>query len=171
MMSKPRSPPHLHELFLEAYPLARRAAQVRSATVIGLLREAALDREDLEQEALVKVYTAITRFDRSRASLRTFVERIVATSITSVFRRNRAGKRTKRLDYEPVDSLQLLVKTELRLDIQQVLGKLRPRDRKVARLLVEHCPAEVARRLHISRAAVYRCIKRIRTLLKGGGFY
>ena len=157
------------ELFLRAFPFARRAAQVRSAGVIS--RRSEIEREDLEQEALLSVFAAIPRFDRSRASLRTFVERIVATSIASVYRRMGSEKRTKPADYKLPGSLQLLVRVELRVDLQQLLERLEPRDRQVARLLPEYCRADIARRLKMSRAAVYRSISRIRNVLREGGFH
>ena len=155
-------------LFLDAYPFARRAAQVRSAAAISRHNE--IEREDLEQEALVSVLASIPRFDRSRASLRTFVERIVATSIASVFRRLRAAKRRKSLDYEPASSVRVLVNVELCVDLQRILRKLGPRERKVARLLIDHNPTQIARRLKISRSAVYRIINRVRKELRNGGF-
>ena len=59
------------EIFLAAHPLARRAAQVRSIRVLGFLRTLGLDRDDLEQEALISVWRAVSLFDPTRASLRT----------------------------------------------------------------------------------------------------
>ena len=154
-------------LFLEAYPFARRAAQVRAATFPRCLHE---ERDDLEQHALGSVWAAIHRFDQSRASLRTFVERIVASSMSSMSRRLRAEKRTRPPECELPNSLQLIVRVELRVDLQRLIERLSSVDRKVARLLPECRPTEIAHRLKISRAAVYRSITRIRMLMKGGGF-
>lgn len=153
-------------LFLEAYPFARRAAQMRAATFPRSIYE---DREDLEQHALVSVWAAIHRFDKSRASLRTFVERIVASSISSISRRMRAEKRTRPPEFDPPSSLQLIVRVELRVDLQRLIGRLCSVDRKVAQLLPECRPTEIAHRLKMSRAAVYRSITRIRTMLQEGG--
>lgn len=154
-------------LFLEAYPLARRAAQVRAAAFALCVDQ---DREDLEQQALASVWAAINRFDKSRASLRTFVERVVASSMSSISRRMRAQKRAKPPDCELPSTLQLIIRVELRVDLQRLIERLRSVDQKVARLIPECRPAEIARRLNISRAAVYRCIRRIRTTFKEGGF-
>lgn len=157
-------------LFLEVYPFARRAAQVRSWAATA--RHTDLEREDLEQEALLSVWAALGRFDLTRASLRTFGESVVATCLASVVRRTRAVKRTKPADYEPpAESLRVLVSIELRIDIQRALRKQSPQDQKVARLLqLEYGPTQIARRLKISRAAVYRSIGRIRAAVQESGF-
>jgi RNA polymerase sigma factor (sigma-70 family) len=155
------------DLFDLVYPLAKRSAEVRSSSIP---RYANFDRGDLEQEALIGVWRAIERFDQSRASLRTFVERIVSNRIASNLRRARAGKRTKPPDYGPlVESPPMFVTVELRLDIDCALATLGRRERKVARLLEGYRPAEIARVLGISRAAVYRIIDTIReTFIEAG---
>ena len=171
MMCSLSSAPQLEKLFIAAFPQARRAAEVRSASVMALLCGAAVDREDIKQEVLIGVWTALPRFDPARASLHTFVERVVVSNIASLFRRCRAKKRTNRPDeHLHGESPRLLVAVEFRVDLQRVLGKLASRDQDVARLLVAHGAAEVARRLRISRPAVYRSVNRIRTALVEAGF-
>jgi RNA polymerase sigma factor (sigma-70 family) len=81
-------------LFLEAYPFAHRAAQVRSARYGRILRAIGLDREDLEQDAMVGLWSVLSRFNPARASLRTYSERVVATSVASSLRRATAKRRT-----------------------------------------------------------------------------
>ena len=72
--------------FDQAYPFARRAAQVRAAAAVmtGIIPQA--DREDFEQEGLAACWRALPRFDPSRASLRTFCERIVAARLATLVR-------------------------------------------------------------------------------------
>jgi DNA-directed RNA polymerase specialized sigma subunit len=104
-----------------------------------------------------------------RGSLRTFVEHIAATHVSSLFRRTRAKKRTKH-DANG-ESMHVLVTIELRVDLWRVLGKLETRERKVAQLLAQnHSPTQISRRLRISRPAVYRSIARIREALSPAGF-
>lgn len=160
-MSDPRNV--LEALFLQAYPVALRSAQVRSAGMVSRYRE--FEREDLEQEILIQIWLALRQFDAARASLSTFVERVAATTIASICRRNSAVKRTKPADYHPPESAQLLVKVELFVDLQRALAKLAPRDRKVALLSAECSPAEIARSLKVSRTSVYRSLNRIRRAL------
>jgi len=91
--------------------------------------------------------------------------------MASLFRHSRAKKRTNRPDQNRgEESLCLLVTVDLRMDLQCILGKLGLREQKVARLLVAYDPAEIARRLEISRPAVYRSIDRIRAALVEAGF-
>jgi RNA polymerase sigma factor (sigma-70 family) len=161
----------LQNIFDEIYPFASRAAQVRSARVGNSLQAMAFDRADLEQEALMGVWMALRRFDPARASPRTYVERVVATNIASVFRRAKSQKRTPRSEPWPTPlPLRLLVAVELRLDFDRVLGRLEPRDRRVVELLTEHRPARIARILGISRAGIYRSIDRVRTVFSEAGF-
>jgi len=155
------------ELFDLAYPFAQRAAKVRASSVIP--RYDYFDREDLEQDALAAVLVALDRYDKSRASLRTFIERVVSNGISSSLRRARTEKRTN-ADYWPfVESPQLSMIVALRLDLNRVLGTLGRRERRVARLLEESGPSEIARDLGVSRAAVYRIIDRIREAFVDAG--
>jgi RNA polymerase sigma factor (sigma-70 family) len=154
------------ELFDLAYPLAQRAAKVRASSTP---RYDYFDRDDLVQEAVAAVLAALDRYDEPRASLRTFVERVASNGIASTIRRARAEKRTS-VDYWPVaDSPGLSLIVELRLDLSRALGTLGRPERRVARLLEEYRPAEIARALGISRTAVYRSIDRIReTFIEAG---
>jgi RNA polymerase sigma factor (sigma-70 family) len=159
------------DLFAIAYPLARRAAEVRSARAAWTLRNAGLDRQDLEQEALLAVYLALNSFDPLRAALSTFVERVVAAKTVSVIRRATAQKRNRRESLAPALSAapQVIVVLELRIDLEQAFRRLNHRDRAVALLLGDQNPTEIARRLRISRAAVYRTIRRLRQKLRKVG--
>jgi RNA polymerase sigma factor (sigma-70 family) len=165
--SPPRRAPRLFEA---AHPLAARAADVRSAGVLDLLHDAALDRDDVRQEVLLRVWGAISQFERERATLRTFVETVASTTVTSICRRATAKKRKIPLDYIVAESFEISVQVERRVDVQRLFKRLAPADRAVARLLVERGPSQVARQLRISRSAVYRSINRIREALREGGF-
>lgn len=147
------------ELFDLAYPLAQRAAKVRASSVP---RYDYFDRDDLVQDAVTAVLAALDRYDEPRASLRTFVERVASSGIATTLRRARAAKRTS-VDYrQPAESAGLSLIVELRLDMRRALGTLGRSERRVAALLEEYRPAEIARALGVSRASVYRSIDRIR---------
>jgi RNA polymerase sigma factor (sigma-70 family) len=130
-----------------------------------------MDREDLEQEALVGVWLAIAMsgYDPSRASPRTFAERVVASKLTSALRRVSASKRTPRTRPETRECVDVFVRINFRVDIERVLSKLRKTDKKVLRLLFERTPSEVAQILGISRQAVYRSMQRIRIAFRKAG--
>jgi RNA polymerase sigma factor (sigma-70 family) len=130
------------ELFDLAYPLAQRAAKVRASSAT---RFDYFDRDDLLQDAVTAVFAALDRYDERRASLGTFVERVASNRIASTLRHARAAKRTC-IDCWPATEPQGLPPIfELRLDIRRVIGMLERRDRRVARLLEEYRPAEIAR--------------------------
>src|SRR5262245_15062243 len=99
-------------VFEAAHPLAVRAADVLSAGVLGLLRDAALDRDDMRQEVLLRVWGSLPQFDRKRASLHTYVEKVVATAVASVCRRTAAKKRKVPVGYIGAESVEISVQVE-----------------------------------------------------------
>jgi RNA polymerase sigma factor (sigma-70 family) len=157
-------------LFLLAYPLALRSARVCSARMYSTLRKAGLDRSDLEQELLFGFYLALRQFDPSKASLRTFMERVMSAKMVSEHRRTSARKRVRGERPDTEAPRNFSVSVELRVDLRQGLKRLKSRDRSVARLLMEYRPVDVARKLGVSRAEVYRSIGRIRDVLVSLGF-
>jgi len=157
------------KLFLSAYPLAHRAAGIRSAAAAGLLNSDGIDREDLVQELVLEVWIELSRFDPLRSSLRTFIERVIASKTASEIRTRHTQKRT-RSDYLPASRpVHMIVPVELGLDIRRALRTLSLVDQKMARLLVHYKPVEIAREYGISRGAVYRSRERIAAALKRFG--
>ena len=159
----------LTDAFVDIYPAMVRAADVRSARIVRLLSVAALDREDVQQEIFIGVWTALPRFDPTRASLPTFIERVAAAKVASLVRRTAASSRKKSDDYHAPESVNVFVSMELRLDLHHVLCQLDARDRRVLQLLAEHTPAQIARTIRVSRPAVYRSIRRIRKACMAAG--
>ena len=156
--------------FLAIYPLARRAAEVRAAVAVAQAWVVTADREDLEQEALVAVWRALPRYDPLRASLRTFVEWVVATRFASLMRARRRQPTLESLkDYQPLglDGISVL---EFQTDFQRVAASFSERDRRLANFLVDNTPTEASRALGISRSTVYEGIRRIRIAFGDAGF-
>ncbi len=149
--------------FRQAYRIALRAAQVRavSAVVSGAIPVA--DQEDFEQEGVVACFRALPHFDPNRASLRTFIERVVATRLASVIRRTR-----RRPPSVPVSRLSGFPvagdadRREVRMSIDCVLATLGDEDRDLVRLLLEVSPAEAGRQLGIPRSTIHDRILRLR---------
>lgn len=159
------------DLFTRAYPLAHRAAAVRSAAAVAMGYIHATDREDLTQEVLVAVLRALPHYDPSRASLRTFVECVVATRTAAAVR---AACRLRTLhpldlaaDYcaDPVSG-----RNELRIDVERVLGVCPADERRVALLLMEHSPCQASRILGVARSTLYLRICRLRLRFAIAGF-
>jgi RNA polymerase sigma factor (sigma-70 family) len=155
------------KLFLEVYPLVRRAANVRASAAFRALGAAGLDREDLVQEITLAVWLNLERFDPLRASLPTFVERVSATKVASILRRGNAQKRAKTgFDTPDVSPLRMGFTVELRVDVRRALGMLNRVDQKIALLRLHFKPTEIARILSCSRTSVYRSLERIRRALE-----
>lgn len=157
-------------MFRAIYPLARRAAEVRSAAAVAISSIASADREDIEQQAMADVWQALPRFDSSRASLRTFIERVVCSKVASAVRSQRARRRA--LPDEALDApgvWEPATASDSRVDVARVLVKLHAADRNLATLLVDHTPSEAGRALGISRSTVYEGIRRIRLAFVDAG--
>jgi RNA polymerase sigma factor (sigma-70 family) len=155
--------------FATAYPIAQRSAEVRSAAAMSSSGPLSVDREDLEQEAMVGLWRALPQFDSSRASLRTFVERVIATKMASALRAQRVLLRVPTCDVPPLSVGQPTAVVELRSDVQRVLAVLSDGDRRLALLLTEYTPTEASRKLRVSRSTVYEGIHRIRIAFVDAG--
>jgi RNA polymerase sigma factor (sigma-70 family) len=156
--------------FLDIYPLARRAAHMRSAVAVAVASVAPADREDWEQEALTAVWRALPRYDPSRASLRTFVERVVTSRFASLLRAHRSKPKLEPLEEYHSVGLDVIPEVEFRTDFHSVSTSLSERDRLLATLLVDHSPTEAGRALRIARSTVYEGIRRIRIAFGDAGF-
>jgi DNA-directed RNA polymerase specialized sigma24 family protein len=157
-------------LFLAIYPLACRAANVRSAAAVAVASVAPADRKDWEQEALTAVWLALPRYDPSRASLRTFVERVITTRFASLVRARRQRPKLEPLEEHHSVGLDGIPGVEFRTDFNRVSASLAECDRWLARFLVDHSPTEASRALRVSRSTVYLGIRRIRTVFEVAGF-
>jgi RNA polymerase sigma factor (sigma-70 family) len=157
--------------FEQAYPIAARAARVRAtaAVVSGAILMA--DREDFEQEGLTACWRALPQFDPARASLRTFVERVIASRIASLLRAARRSPAYVPLNAagsQPADSgadVQALY-----ADVERLTSAFGFHDRQLILLLLEHSPAEAGRMLGIPRSTVHDRILRLRRSLVEAGF-
>ena len=157
--------------FEQAYPIAARAAKVRAtaAVVSGAILVA--DREDIEQEGLTACWLALPQFDPARASLRTFIERVIASRIASLMRAARRSPASVSLNAagpQPVDSRAEL--QELHADIARLSSAFEFHDRQLTLLLLEHSPAEAGRMLGLPRSTVHDRILRLRRRFVAAGF-
>ena len=161
----------MHETALEqALPLALRAVQVRGAAAVATGRISAADREDLEQEALLGLWTALRHYDVSRASLRTFLERVADKRFASLLRRRRSPVLVERLDGHRFATADGIPAVQFQVDFECVLAPLGDSDRALALLLVDHGPTEISRMLGIARSTVYARIARLRRAFLEAGY-
>ena len=157
--------------FEHAYPIAARAAKVRAtaAVVSGAILVA--DREDIEQEGLTACWLALPQFDPARASLRTFIERVIASRIASLVRAARRSPARVSLTAagpRPVDSEAEV--QELYADVERLSSAFECHDRQLILLLLEHSPAETGRMLGLPRSTVHDRILRLRRRFVAAGF-
>jgi RNA polymerase sigma factor (sigma-70 family) len=157
--------------FEQAYPIALRAAQVRAAAAVvsGVIPMA--DREDFEQEGLTACWRALPHFDPARASLRTFIERVISARLASVIRSvRRAPLFTPIKSAATMHAAGSVSDYVLNADLERLLTMLCHADRQLALLLVDHSPAEVGRLLGMPRSTVHDRIVRLRRCFVGAGF-
>ena len=156
--------------FEQAYPIAVRAARVRATAAVVSGAVPVADREDFEQEGLTACWRALPQFDPARASLRTFIERVIASRIASLVR---AARRSARVSLnaagpQPVDSGADL--QELYADVARLSSAFGSHDRQLILLLLEHSPAEAGRMLGLPRSTVHDKILRLRRRFVEAGF-
>jgi RNA polymerase sigma factor (sigma-70 family) len=156
--------------FEMAYRLARRAAQVRATAAVRCGAVSQSDHEDLEQEGLLACWRALRHFDSSRAALRTFVEHVVATQLTTLERARRCRPRLQPFDEDRHQAGSTWAhEIELRSDVQRAVNRLSDADRQLALALIGHTPTEVSRLLGVARSTVYERIRHIRTQFVDAG--
>ena len=158
--------------FAEAYPLMRRVAGAHAAATARALGLPNDEQKDLEQGALLEILRKLGTFDSSRASLKTFLERVVASYIASFLRRRRAAKRQAIGAELVADRVHpQLEAVHLRIDISRLLAKLPPRQRGIGLMLAYHSPVEVSRRTGMSRSKIYRTIGELRLVFIEAGLH
>ena len=155
--------------FEPASPFAMRAVQVRGAAAVATGRVTAADREDLEQEALLALWMALRHYDASRASLRTFLERVADKRFVSLLRRCRPVL-IERLDGHRLATADGIPAVQFKVDFERVLAPLGDSDRMLALLLVDHGPTEISRMLGVARSTVYARMARLRRAFLEAGY-
>lgn len=174
--------------FTDASTTALLRAGVRQALKGGGLP--ASDFDDLIRDTQLGLLQRLPRFDPSRGSWSGFVlchaQRLAASWMRKWRRRRRIATITTFTDLEagvrtPLSTDGTLApedlvagrrdpeNLDLRLDLDEVLVNLRPADRVLARLLVDHSYREIAQRLGGSSTAVWRAVQRLRRGLSAVG--
>lgn len=157
--------------FQQAYPLALRVAQARAraAVLSGAARLA--ERDDFQQEGLAACWRSLPQFDASRASLRTFMERVVASRITSLVRSTRPMSQEVSIDaaanHTCSDDASDL---NFNADLDRISASLQTSDRQLILVLLEYSPTEASRVLGISRSTLYKRIARLRPHFAAAGY-
>jgi len=161
----------------------------------GRIQEA--DREDLEQELMLDLLRRLPRFDPARATLRTFVSRVVrhrgAQIIAATWSAKSNGRRAAVSLHdlvedgtgESVERWETLdeetgrrrsggvgdaeVARDIRIDLDGVLGDLPPEERDLCDWLLHHSVTEAARSKDTSRASIWRRMQPVRARFATAG--
>ncbi|GIU75779.1 MAG: hypothetical protein KatS3mg004_2866 [Bryobacteraceae bacterium] len=154
----------------QVLPFAMRAVQVRGAAAVATGRVTPADREDLEQEAFLGLWMALRHYDPSRASIRTFLERVADKRFASLLRRRRKPLVIERLDSQRFATADGIPAAQFHVDFERVLALLGEADRTLALLLIDYGPTEISRMLGIARSTVYARMARLRRAFREAGY-
>ena len=164
--------------------------------LVGSYGFTSADCDDLQQEAALDLHLRRRFYDPARSGRRTFVQRVVSNRFANLIAERKAGCRDYRACLRSLDepdgqdelrrfgetlsadeyesqmgrrSMPWVQRAELRADVQRVIALLPPDLAAVAGLLMSVGAVEVARRLNLSRATVYRRIGGIREVFHAAG--
>ena len=153
--------------FEQAYPIAVRAAKVRATAAVASGAIPVSDREDIEQEGVTACWRALSKYDPCRASLRTFIERVVANHITSLVRSARRTPVALPLTEAPPQLADSDARgCEFRVDLERVSAEIAARDQQIVFLVLEHSPAEVSRMIGLSTSRVHQRLAGLRPVFE-----
>ena len=153
--------------FEQAYPIAVRAAKVRATAAVASGAIPVSDREDIEQEGVTACWRALPKYDPCRASLRTFIERVVANHITSLVRSARRIPVSMPLsDAPPQLAGSDARRCEFEVDLERLSSRIGSRDQQIVFLLLNHSPAEVGRMIGLSSSGVHERLAQLRPIFR-----
>jgi RNA polymerase sigma-70 factor, ECF subfamily len=170
------------QLGLDSY--ARNLIRHKARQLIGKYGFTWDDYEDLCQEMILDLLTRLPRFDPGKASLNTFVTRVVNRRVANLIRDRMRAKRDHRREGlsfdEQVEQGDCEIEEgdgaggqsngdllrdcqghpeadglDLRLDVSRAISSLPPDLKLLAELLLIHSIADAARELGVSRATLY----------------
>jgi len=179
--------PHLSEY-------ASKLVKHKAKQLIGRFGFTRSDRADIEQDLILHLLQQMRRFDPKRGSENTFVSRIVNRKVASIIRHRCAEQRDfSRVDWSlnepaqdedgnPTERGQTLdthadrrlggnaePPMDLMLDLRRVVETLDDELRRVWDALLARSVSGAARRLGLSRCAVYARVARIREHFAAAG--
>lgn len=158
------------------------------------------DAEDMQHDLIEDVLRRLPKFDGDRASINTFVCRIIDNKIATLLKRHHAACRgngctSASLDEWKRDETRAWTRRnttveatrgrahrgvaprsdqeqrELKLDTAHVLASLPPAQQKLCVQLLAQTPAEIARKAGTSRSVLYKRITAIRAVFVVAGLH
>jgi RNA polymerase sigma factor (sigma-70 family) len=150
----------------------------------------AADRDDLEQELMLKVWEARNRYDSRRSHPHAFVATVVERAAATLVRDRKAVKRGNHLvhcsfgtdavcdsgqehlavaDGDIASTPSRETQIDLAHDVAELISRLPRELREVAELLSSRSKRGIARQLGISRSALDRRLEQLRAHFVAGG--
>ena len=129
------------------------------------------DRDDIQQDLIVRLLESWPLFDPAKGSATTFISIVVRNTVANLIRRRRLEQRTF------VDSDALPVAKEasheddvdLECDVATVLARLPPEDRVLAERLMTSSIREIAAEDDVTVASVRERVERLRHVFEAAG--
>ena len=156
--------------FEQAYPIALRAARAHATAAVVKGSILLADKEDFEQEGVTACWRALPQFDPARASLPTFVERVVTARLASMVRAAHKAAAAISLDCARCQIDPGIDPLTFHSDVWRLLSLLGEDDRGFLLLLMEQTPTEVSLVLGMARSTVYARIRKLRRRFIAAGF-
>ncbi|HYH63973.1 MAG TPA: hypothetical protein VD866_04675 [Urbifossiella sp.] len=160
-------------------PATRDRIRIKARQVVARCWLRAADRDDVEQDLAAHVWPRLARHDPARADREVFVRMLVARAAATVIRRRWARRVTDPLatalmlgegDAPDPRSWPAREQAAARaLDVAAVLAALPPRLRRTARAVAGGTVASAARRLRLTRPAVYAQLAEMRGYFAAAG--
>lgn len=137
-------------------------------------------REDLAQDMVVELLAAFPRFDETKASRKTFVNRVL-----DLFSKHTIRTRMNQMkrDFESTVCLHELdesahpacdgsqgSKLDMKLDIEDIFAQMPGTLQRICILLKSFSVTEVAKILNIHRVTLYRRVLQIRAIFEKAGY-
>jgi len=167
---------------------ARDIIYYKSRQLIGSYGFTISDIEDIRQELAVDLWQRLPGFDPTRASLRTFVTRVVGNKIASIIEMRTSKTRNVAMcpyslsdlvyadDGSVVERGDLLGEidaelelADLRMDVARVMEKLTSAQRQVCAMLSADNKSLAAAATGVSRSSMYRAVTAIRPVFEAEG--
>jgi RNA polymerase sigma-70 factor (ECF subfamily) len=164
-------------------PQTRELIREKARQIVSRSGFSSADVDDIEHDIAIQVLRRLPKFDPAKADGARFVRLLLAHAVSTVLRDRRRQKRRVPVPLdavvrkvgqragEPVDaeSGAAIEELTLTLDVAEVLATLPRKLRRVAETLKTHSVTAAARRLKLSRTAVYRRLAELREAFAAAG--
>jgi RNA polymerase sigma-70 factor, ECF subfamily len=139
---------------------AARAVRQKARQLVRQREFAESEREDLEQELRLHLFSRQSKFDPTIAHWNVFVRTLVERHVATLVKQRRAKTRNSQRLTDREDRRRIL--TDLVLDTAAILSQMPRHDQKLCQRLQQDSATEVARQLGISPNTLRYRISRLR---------